>query len=100
MAATVRQAWREAGREGEPRLSALCYFSLGDDVADESRGYLRDYYAFIGQYADFVAEGALRTPQAIKDTLAAFADLGFTDMFFDPTVARLHQIDRLADLVL
>jgi alkanesulfonate monooxygenase SsuD/methylene tetrahydromethanopterin reductase-like flavin-dependent oxidoreductase (luciferase family) len=100
MAAQVRQAWQEAGREGEPRLSALCYFSLGEDVADESRTYLRDYYAFIGQYADYIAEGAHRTPQAIKDTVAAFTDLGFTDLIFDPTVARLHQIDRLADLVL
>jgi alkanesulfonate monooxygenase SsuD/methylene tetrahydromethanopterin reductase-like flavin-dependent oxidoreductase (luciferase family) len=100
MVTQVRTAWQAAGREGEPRLSALCYFSLGDEVVEESRTYLHDYYAFIGPYADAIADSALRTPQAVKDAVTAFADLGFTDLIFDPTAARPHQIDRLADVVL
>jgi alkanesulfonate monooxygenase SsuD/methylene tetrahydromethanopterin reductase-like flavin-dependent oxidoreductase (luciferase family) len=97
---TVRAAWRDAGRQGEPKLAALVYFSVGEDAEDESRGYLRHYYGFLGPYADRVADSALRTPQAINDTVARFADLGITDLYFDPTAARLDQIDRLADLVL
>jgi alkanesulfonate monooxygenase SsuD/methylene tetrahydromethanopterin reductase-like flavin-dependent oxidoreductase (luciferase family) len=96
----VRDAWAEAGREGEPRLSALVYFSLGDEVADASRANLRHYYAFIGQHADMIADGALRTPQAIRDTVAAFSDLGFTEIFLDATTPDLDQVDRLADVVL
>lgn len=100
MTAKVRRAWQEAGREGEPRISALCYFSLGEDAEAESRAYLTDYYAFLGPAAGFIADGALRAPQAIKDAVAAYEDIGVTDLYFDPTAARLHQIDRLADLVL
>ncbi|MGH3648951.1 MAG: LLM class flavin-dependent oxidoreductase [Micromonosporaceae bacterium] len=96
----VRDAWREAGRGGEPRLVALTYFSLGADAEDGSRAYLQDYYAFTGPYADRIADGALRTEQAIRDAVRAYADAGFTELYFDPTVDSLDQVDRLADLVL
>ena len=33
----VKQAWSEAGREGEPRLIALCYFALGDAAGEAAR---------------------------------------------------------------
>ncbi len=97
-AARVRDAWQEAGRQGEPRIAALTYFSLGDD--DASRQYLRHYYGFLGDYVDMIAEGALRTPQAVRDTIKGFEDGGFTEVYLDPTVASLDQIDRLADVVL
>jgi alkanesulfonate monooxygenase SsuD/methylene tetrahydromethanopterin reductase-like flavin-dependent oxidoreductase (luciferase family) len=100
MAGKVKDAWRSAGREGEPRLAALAYFSLGADVEDASRQYLRDYYAFIGEYADHVAAGALRSEQAIRDALDAYAEAGITEVYFDPTTADLAQVDRLADVAL
>ncbi|HEY8452914.1 MAG: LLM class flavin-dependent oxidoreductase [Micromonosporaceae bacterium] len=98
--ARIRDRWREAGRDGEPRFAALVYYSLGDEVADQSRANLRDYYAFLGPYADQIADSALRTPQAVRDTVRAFADIGCTELYFDPTVTSLDQIDRLAELVL
>jgi len=98
--AQVRDAWRQAGRDGEPRLAALVYFSVGDDAEDASRAYLRDYYGFIGPYADQVAESALRTPEAIRGAVAAFTDAGSTELYFDPTTSSVDQVDRLADLVL
>lgn len=98
--ARVRSAWQAAGRAGEPRLAALAYFSLGDDAAADSRAYLLDYYAFLGPYADQLAEGALRTPAAIRDAVAAFRDAGCTELYLDATVAAPDQVDRLADVVL
>jgi alkanesulfonate monooxygenase SsuD/methylene tetrahydromethanopterin reductase-like flavin-dependent oxidoreductase (luciferase family) len=96
----VRAAWTEAGRAGEPRLAALNYFSLGDQAADESRTYLRDYYGFRGEYAEMIAEGALRSAAAIRAAVRGFEDVGITELYFDPTTASLDQVDRLADLVL
>jgi alkanesulfonate monooxygenase SsuD/methylene tetrahydromethanopterin reductase-like flavin-dependent oxidoreductase (luciferase family) len=96
-AARVREAWSRAGREGQPRLAALTYFSLGDESA--SRGYLKDYYGFLGPYADMIADGALRSPEAIKGALAAYADGGIEEVYLDPTVADLAEVDRLADVV-
>ena len=96
----VRAAWQEAGRPGEPRLAALTYFSLGEDVEQESRAYLREYYAFLGPYADRLADGALRSEDAIRGAVKAFGDAGITELTFDPTATSLSQIDRLADVLL
>jgi len=98
MAEKVRTAWHEAGREGEPRIAALIYFGLGDD--DASRESLRRYYAFLGEWVEAIVEGAIRSPQAAKDVVRAFADAGVTELVFDPTVASVDEVDRLADAVL
>jgi alkanesulfonate monooxygenase SsuD/methylene tetrahydromethanopterin reductase-like flavin-dependent oxidoreductase (luciferase family) len=98
MIAQVKQAWSDAGRSGEPRLSALTYFGLGDEQA--SRATLQNYYGFLTDYVGFIVEGALRTEQAVKDAVKAFEDAGVTELVFDPTVPDLDEIDRLADLVL
>jgi alkanesulfonate monooxygenase SsuD/methylene tetrahydromethanopterin reductase-like flavin-dependent oxidoreductase (luciferase family) len=94
----VRRAWQDAGREGEPRIAALVYFGLGDP--DESRASLRKYYGFLGEWVDMIVEGAARTPQAVKDVARGFADVGVTDLVFDPTIADVAEVDRLADAVL
>ena len=96
----VRSAWSEAGREAEPRLSALTYFSLGEDAEELSHQYLLDYYRFSGDFAARIAESAHRSVSQVRDMAKAFEDAGFTEMYFDPTVARLDQVDRLADAVL
>jgi alkanesulfonate monooxygenase SsuD/methylene tetrahydromethanopterin reductase-like flavin-dependent oxidoreductase (luciferase family) len=94
----VRRTWQEAGREGEPRISALVYFGFGDD--DASRASLRHYYGFLGDWAEAVAESAIRTPEAAKSIVQDFAGVGVTELVFDPTLAAPDQVERLADAVL
>jgi alkanesulfonate monooxygenase SsuD/methylene tetrahydromethanopterin reductase-like flavin-dependent oxidoreductase (luciferase family) len=96
----VRAAWAEAGREGEPRILKLNYYSLGSEAHDDSRGYLRHYYAILGDYVDSIAEGALRTEDAIREAAKKFADAGITELYLDPTTPELDQVDRLADVLL
>jgi alkanesulfonate monooxygenase SsuD/methylene tetrahydromethanopterin reductase-like flavin-dependent oxidoreductase (luciferase family) len=95
----IREAWRDAGRGGEPRIAALTYFSLGDDVEAASYQYLRHYYRFLGDYTERIAENALRSADSIKDAVAKYADAGIDDLILDPTVADLSQVERLADVV-
>jgi alkanesulfonate monooxygenase SsuD/methylene tetrahydromethanopterin reductase-like flavin-dependent oxidoreductase (luciferase family) len=95
----VREAWREAGKDGEPRIAALAYFSLGDEVESASYQYMRRYYGFLGDYTAMIAASALRSAGAITGAVAAFADAGFDDLILDPTVADISQVDRLADVV-
>jgi hypothetical protein len=96
----VRAAWRDAGREGSPRVTALNYFGLGD-TEDRSRGYLLDYYGILGpDVAQMIAGGAHRSAQAIKDVVAAFADAGVDELFLDPTVGDPEQVDLLAEAAL
>ncbi len=98
MVERVRTAWRDAGRAGEPRIAALAYFGFGDD--DASRASLRRYYAFLGEWVDAIVEGAVRSPQAAKGLVQAFAGVGVTEVVFNPTIGSLDQVDRLADAVL
>ena len=95
----VRGYWAKAGREGEPRLAALAYYSLGGDAEDASRDYLRTYYGFLGEYTDMIVEGALRTPEAIRSAVTGYAEAGCTELYLVATVARADQVDRLADVV-
>lgn len=96
----VRQAWRESGREGDPRIVALTYFSLGEDSRERSEAYLRDYYAYLGDFAEQVAQSAARSPEAVRDRVSAFREAGADELVFDPTVADPDQVDLLADAVL
>ena len=101
MAERVRAAWRDAGRtDGEPRIAALAYYSLGADAEEASLSYLRDYYGFLGDWAERIAQGALRTERAVADAVEAFRQAGVTEIYFDPTCASIDQVDRLADVVL
>ena len=56
-------AWRDAGRPGKPQIWAQGYFALGDDdVIKAGYGYLRDYYAFTGPFAERIAVGPFDKP--------------------------------------
>jgi alkanesulfonate monooxygenase SsuD/methylene tetrahydromethanopterin reductase-like flavin-dependent oxidoreductase (luciferase family) len=96
--AKIKQAWRDAGREGEPRIASLVYFGLGDEA--ESRAALERYYGFTGEYASAIADSAIRSPQAARDTAKRFTDIGVTELMFIPTVASVDEVDRLADAVM
>jgi alkanesulfonate monooxygenase SsuD/methylene tetrahydromethanopterin reductase-like flavin-dependent oxidoreductase (luciferase family) len=95
-----KKEWERAGGTGQPRVLALTYFSLGEEHTAESLRNLRSYYGFLGDWAEGVASGASRTPEAVKEMADAFAAAGVDELIFDPTVADLDQVDRLADAVL
>jgi alkanesulfonate monooxygenase SsuD/methylene tetrahydromethanopterin reductase-like flavin-dependent oxidoreductase (luciferase family) len=96
----VRAAWRDAGREGAPRIAALNYFGLGD-TGEKSRGYLLDYYGFLGpEMAAMIAGSAHRSPESIKEVIAAFREAGVDELILDPTVSDPAQVDLLAKAAL
>jgi alkanesulfonate monooxygenase SsuD/methylene tetrahydromethanopterin reductase-like flavin-dependent oxidoreductase (luciferase family) len=96
----VRAAWRDAGREGSPRIVALNYFGLGD-TEEQSRGYLLDYYRFLGpETAEMIAGGAHRSPEAIRDVIAGFEAAGVDELILDPTVGDPAQVELLAKAAL
>jgi alkanesulfonate monooxygenase SsuD/methylene tetrahydromethanopterin reductase-like flavin-dependent oxidoreductase (luciferase family) len=90
----IRAAWKEAGREGAPRIVGLSYFALGEDAQDRARAYLTDYYGPVG---DRIAAFIPTSPQAIRDTMSAFASYGFDELILDPTIAEPEQLDGAAD---
>ena len=81
------------------RASLPLHYSLGADAEQGSLAYLRDYYGFLGEWGETIAQGALRTEQAIIDAVAGYRQAGVTELYFDPTYASVEQVDRLADTV-
>ncbi|KIF75611.1 MmcJ protein [Streptomyces sp. 150FB] len=96
---TARAAWKEAGREGSPRLVAIAYFALGD--IDKGRGNVHDYYLASGEeVADGTAAGVHGGAEAVKEAVRAFADIGADELILNPTLADIDEVARLADVVL
>jgi alkanesulfonate monooxygenase SsuD/methylene tetrahydromethanopterin reductase-like flavin-dependent oxidoreductase (luciferase family) len=94
-----RAAFEQAGGTGTPRVVALSYYSLGEEHTETSLRNLRSYYGFLGDWAEGIASGAPRTPEALRHTAKAFEELDVDELIFDPTVPDLDQIDRLAEAV-
>jgi alkanesulfonate monooxygenase SsuD/methylene tetrahydromethanopterin reductase-like flavin-dependent oxidoreductase (luciferase family) len=97
----LRRAWQESGRAGRPWLGACVNFAMGDaELLDRGRDALRKYYSFVPEYAELNVTDMVTTASDAAATVRAYRDLGFDALLFHPTVARLDQLERLADAVL
>jgi|1186.fasta_scaffold84767_2 alkanesulfonate monooxygenase SsuD/methylene tetrahydromethanopterin reductase-like flavin-dependent oxidoreductase (luciferase family) len=99
-AAKLEQAWSSAGREGRPRTLALAYFALGPNAEQAAQGYLRDYYAFLGDdLAGMIAGSAATDPETVGQYVRAFSDAGCDELILFPCDPDPGQVDLLADAV-
>lgn len=95
---SARAAWKDAGRDGEPHLMALAYFSLGERVEQDLRDNLMDYYAWLGEeIAAMIAASAAKDPDTVKQYLAAYEEVGCDELVFCPSSSDPAQVDLLAD---
>jgi alkanesulfonate monooxygenase SsuD/methylene tetrahydromethanopterin reductase-like flavin-dependent oxidoreductase (luciferase family) len=92
----ARAAWIDAGRPGKPQLWAQGYFALGEDVIQVAYGYMKDYYAFTGPFAEKIAAGLLTSPQAIAQFIRGYAEAGCDELVLFPAVSDITQLDRMA----
>ena len=88
-------AWRDLGRPGGPRLWGQGYFTLGDQEPGDA--YLRDYYAFLGPFADRVVAENLTSARRVKDFVRGYEEAGCDELVLFPTVADPDELDRLAE---
>jgi alkanesulfonate monooxygenase SsuD/methylene tetrahydromethanopterin reductase-like flavin-dependent oxidoreductase (luciferase family) len=101
MSARVKKAWSEAGREGDPRLIALCYYGLGDGGEEAAREDLGDYYAWLGEeVAGQIVASAATDEDTIRAYRDGFAEAGADELICFPTSTDPAQVDLLADAVL
>lgn len=98
LAGQAREAWSEAGRDGEPRLASLAYYALGDGAEQKAQAYLTDYYAFLGEEtAGQIAASAATDADTVKGYLSAFEDAGCGELIFFPCSPDPGQADLLAE---
>jgi alkanesulfonate monooxygenase SsuD/methylene tetrahydromethanopterin reductase-like flavin-dependent oxidoreductase (luciferase family) len=99
-AEAVRAAWREEGREGSPRLSALAYFGLGPNGVTDAEHDLEHYYAWLGdEIASAIAGSAATDEESVRAYAKAFEDAGCDELCFFPTSTDPRQVDLLADAI-
>ena len=94
------EAWKDAGRDGEPRIAALTYYALGDDAEKHARDDLMHYYAWLGEYAEQIADSAATDEDTVKGYAQAFEEAGCDELIFFPTNKDPEQVDLLAEVLL
>ena len=93
------ESWEGEGRPGRPRLAGVASYALGPDAADKVGGYIRHYYAFLGEAVEQMARNAISTPEAVKDTIRDMEGIGMDEVVLLPSVAEMDQLERLADII-
>jgi alkanesulfonate monooxygenase SsuD/methylene tetrahydromethanopterin reductase-like flavin-dependent oxidoreductase (luciferase family) len=94
--AKLEDEWAAAGRPGEPRLVALMYFSLGERAEEVARANLGHYYAWLGDNASYIAEGAAKDDDTVRRYLAGFEEAGTDEVICFPASADPAQVELLA----
>lgn len=95
----AQQAWQAAGRNGNPRFVGCVYYGLGPDARERAGAYIRDYYAFMGPRADYMANNIPISSQAVKEIIQAYSDTGMDELVLWPCIAELNQLEMLAELI-
>jgi alkanesulfonate monooxygenase SsuD/methylene tetrahydromethanopterin reductase-like flavin-dependent oxidoreductase (luciferase family) len=97
----AEEAWREHGRSGSPRLVCGCYYSVGPRAGDDLEAYFRDYYPGVlpGQVEDLLAAVRTVTPEAIRNVVRQFEDIGCDEFIFVPIKPDIDHLNGLAELV-
>jgi alkanesulfonate monooxygenase SsuD/methylene tetrahydromethanopterin reductase-like flavin-dependent oxidoreductase (luciferase family) len=96
--AKVKEAWKAAGREGEPLIMALAYFALGDRAQEAADGYLRHYYRWLGDdVAGAIASSAATDADSVRQYAQGFDANGCDELVFMPCDPDPAQVDLLAD---
>jgi len=92
--------WRaEAGLSGPTPTIVSAYFALGRDAARSGPGFVREYFSFVGPYAEHVARATPTDSGAVAAVIADYAALGADELIFIPTSTPIEQLEALAELV-
>jgi alkanesulfonate monooxygenase SsuD/methylene tetrahydromethanopterin reductase-like flavin-dependent oxidoreductase (luciferase family) len=94
----LNAAWKEEGREGEPRKMALAYFSLGDDAERNAEHDLGEYYAWLGEeVSGMIVSAAAKDPETVRGYISGFEAAGCEELFLFPCSGDTEQVSLLAE---
>jgi alkanesulfonate monooxygenase SsuD/methylene tetrahydromethanopterin reductase-like flavin-dependent oxidoreductase (luciferase family) len=94
------QAWRDAGRGGEPRRMALNYFALGPDPEGDTERSIGEYYSVAPNYASVVVAGTAKGEKGVAERLDRLREAGIDEAIMFPAFPRPEQVDMLAAVAL
>jgi alkanesulfonate monooxygenase SsuD/methylene tetrahydromethanopterin reductase-like flavin-dependent oxidoreductase (luciferase family) len=94
----IEQAWRDAGRTGQPRWVGATYFALGPKAADQASAYIKANYGYNPDLAARRLRGIPTTARAVEDAIKRQANMGVDEFILRPCAEELEQMDRLAEI--
>ncbi len=95
----ARAAWKEAGREGQPRLAVIAYYAITDPEKGRANAY--DYYSVAGDdFAKSVAGNVATTDSELRELVKSFEEIGADELIIHPVTDELDDVARLAEVVL
>ncbi len=98
LAPKVREAWSEAGRDGEPAALAIAYYSLGKGAEENARRDLGHYYAWLGEeIAELIIGAAATDSEGVQSYIEAYEKAGCDELTFFPCSSDVEQVDLLAE---
>jgi alkanesulfonate monooxygenase SsuD/methylene tetrahydromethanopterin reductase-like flavin-dependent oxidoreductase (luciferase family) len=97
----VEAAWKDADRDGAPRVAALAYFALGENAEETAKKDLEHYYAWLGEeLAQQIADSAATDAETVKGYQQGFEQAGCDELIWFPTSTDPEQVNLLADAAL
>lgn len=91
---SAREAWTAAGREGQPKLWALTYFTLGEGGRDTAMTYLSDYY---GEMGAGMSQMIPADADGIRWAASAYEEAGADELILVPVSSDLRQLELLSE---
>jgi alkanesulfonate monooxygenase SsuD/methylene tetrahydromethanopterin reductase-like flavin-dependent oxidoreductase (luciferase family) len=97
----IRAAWRAAGRDTAPHISASLWFALGPGAEERLRRYCLDYLRGMGEgiARAMAARASCHTPEALREAVGTLEGLGCDELFLVPTTADVTELERTRDAV-
>ncbi len=96
--ANLEEAWKKAGRDGQPRTLALGYFCLGPDAEANVQAYVGDYYAWLGDEAvQGIISGAPKDADSVKAVIKAYEEWNCDELILFPASSDPAQVGLLAE---
>jgi alkanesulfonate monooxygenase SsuD/methylene tetrahydromethanopterin reductase-like flavin-dependent oxidoreductase (luciferase family) len=96
----IEEAWRGAGRAGNPRWVGATYFALGPDAAEQASRYINANYGYNPELAARRLRGIPTTRQSVSDAIKRQADMGVDEFIMRPCAEQREQIERLAEVAM
>ena len=95
----AEEAWKAQGRDCRPRFVGGVYFAMGPNPVDRVTSYLKNWNPLMGSNAEIFANAIPSSPEAVLESIRAFADIGMDELVLWPCIPEMDQVDWLADLV-
>ena len=94
----LEDAWKRAGRDGQPRTLALGYFCLGSDAQANVESYVGDYYAWLGDDAvQGIIAAAPKDADSVKAFMNAYEEWNCDELILFPCSSDPDQVGLLAE---